>query len=56
MTYRDKEQPKRDTFVCIKVNEYFGIFEWIDGGFLLRDTVHEMLCANYRDAQTYSVY
>ena len=56
MEYRVKEQPHMDTFVCIKVNEYFGIFEWKNGEFILRDAVHELLCGNYRDAKLYSVY
>ncbi len=56
LDYRDKICAEKDTFVCIKVNTLFLVFEWVDKKFLFRDTIDEMLCANYLDAKLYSVY
>jgi len=56
MEYRVKEQPDNDTFLCIKANQWFLIYEWTSNGFVFRDSVHEMLCGNYRDARLYSLY
>ncbi|MFI3238916.1 MAG: hypothetical protein R3Y47_12970 [Lachnospiraceae bacterium] len=46
----------KDTFVCIKVNNDFLIYEWVDMTFKYRDKVNEILCSNYLDARLYSVY
>lgn len=56
MNYRENEQPNRDTYVCIKANKFFLIYEWVESCFVFRDEVHEMLCSNYMDANLYSVY
>lgn len=56
LTYRDELNLNKDTFVCFKINAEFVILEWVDKRFIIRDSVHEMLCANYRDAKAYSVY
>ena len=56
MNYRENEQPDRDTYVCIKANKFFLIYEWVENRFVFRDKVHEMLCSNYMDANLYSVY
>ena len=56
MNYRAKEQPTKDTFLCIKSNQWFLIYEWTSSGFVYRDRVNELLCGNYRDAKLYSLY
>lgn len=56
LTYRDELNLDKDTFVCFKINTEFVILEWVDKHFVFRDSVHELLCANYRDAKLYSVY
>lgn len=54
--YRKQKYPDKDTFVCIKVNEYFLIFEWDDNGFVFRDSVNEFLCSSYRDYKLLSLF
>ena len=56
MEYRTEKQPSKDTFICIKNNKWFLIYEWTSNGFVFRDNVHEILCANYRDVKLYSVH
>ena len=56
MNYRYKQQPTKDTFLCIKSNQWFLIYEWTPEGFICRDRVNELLCGNYRDAKLYSLY
>lgn len=56
LSYRKQKYPDKDTFVCIKVNEYFLIFEWSDNGFVYRDSVNELLCPAYRDYKLYSFF
>ncbi|MGB4465095.1 MAG: hypothetical protein WBI55_03100 [Eubacteriales bacterium] len=56
MQYRASEQPERDSYVCIKANSWFLIYEWVKNSFMYRDKVHEILCGNYIDAKLYSVY
>lgn len=56
LDYRDKNCTEKDTFVCIKADNWFLIFEWVNKKFLFRDKINELLCGNYRDAKTYSVY
>lgn len=56
LDYRDEVCAEKDTFVCIKVNNLFLVFEWVDKKFLFRDRIDELLCANYLDAKLYSVY
>jgi hypothetical protein len=56
LIYRDELNLKKDTFVCFKIKNYFVILEWVNKNFIIRDKVHEMLCPNYRDVKTYSVY
>lgn len=55
-TYRDELNLDKDTFVCIKINDYFEIYEWVDGRMICRDKVHEYLASNYMDLKAYSVY
>ncbi len=54
--YRVSKQPERDTFLCIKSNQWFFIYEWSSGGFKYRDRVHEAVCPTYRDIKLYAVY
>ena len=56
MEYRVKEQPDWDTFICIKANQWFLIYEWTSEGFIFRDRVHELQCRNYMDTKNYSLY
>lgn len=56
MRYRDQEHLGKDTFLCIKANQWFLIFEWTPEGFVIRDRVHEVQCGNYRDIRLYSLY
>ena len=56
LTYRDEMKLGKDTFLCIKVNRYFEIFEWIIKKFVHRDSVPEYMSANYRDLKAYSVF
>ena len=46
----------KDTFLCLKINDYFEIYEWKKQKFIRVDKVSEYLSANYRDLKTYSVY
>jgi len=56
MQYRASEQPKRDTYICIKANTWFLMYEWVKNSFMYRDKVREILCGNYIDVKLYSVY
>lgn len=56
LRYRDHMNTEKDTFICMKVNQLFLIFEWADGTIQYRDSVNEILCSNYRDMKLYSVY
>lgn len=56
LTYRDGLCLQKDTFVCFKINQFFVILEWKNKHFVLKDSVDELLCANYRDVKQYSVY
>jgi len=56
MEYRDMERHSRDTYLCIKANTWFLIYEWEKGQFIFRDKVDEIMCGNYKDAKLYSVY
>jgi len=56
MEYRTKEQPNLETFVCIKVNRFFLIYEWTPKGFVFRDQVYEGLCSKYKEVKLYSLY
>lgn len=56
LIFRDELGLQKDTFICFKINRYFVIFEWVDKHLVIRDSVDELLCANYRDAKLYSVY
>lgn len=56
LTYRDELSLEKDTFLCLKINAYFEIYEWVDKKFVCRDKVSEYLSANYRDLKAYSVY
>ena len=56
LKYRDEQCGNVDTFICIKVNQFFLIFEWSNQQFVFRDKVNDILCTNYRDIKTYSVY
>lgn len=56
LCYRRKKYLNKDTFVCIKVNDYFLIFEWVDNDFIYRDSVNETLCSIYTDYRLYSFF
>ena len=56
LKYRDEQCMDVDTYICIKVNQFFLIFEWSDQQFVFRDKVNEILCINYRDIKMYSIY
>ena len=56
LTYRDELELGKDTFLCIKVNDYFEIYEWVDKKLVYRDKVSEYISANYLDLKRYSVY
>lgn len=56
LMYRDELNLGKDTFFCIKVNEYFMIYEWFNGKMVYRDKVHEYLASNYMGLKAYSVY
>ena len=56
LTYRDELNLGKDTFVCIKVNSEFEIYEWENGKLEHRDRVSEYLSSNYLGLKAYSVY
>ena len=56
LTYRDELGLQKDSFVCFKINRYFVILEWAGESLVVKDMVDDLLCANYRDLKTYSVY
>lgn len=56
LTYRDELMFGKDIFLCLKINDYFEIYEWKKQKFIRVDKVSEYLSANYRDLKTYSVY
>lgn len=56
LIYRDELKLGKDTFLCLKLNNYFEIYEWKKQKFIIVDKVSEYLSANYRDLKTYSVY
>ncbi len=56
LTYRDELELGKDNFLCIKVNDYFEIYEWIDKELVYRDRVIEYISANYLELKRYSVY
>lgn len=56
LCYRSQKYPNKDTFICIKVNEHFLIFEWEDQAFVLKDSVNELLCPSYNDYKLYSFF
>ena len=56
LQFRDELDLGKDTFLCLKINKDFVIYEWYERKLLLRDTVNELLIANYRGLKTYSVY
>lgn len=56
MSYRLDKQNKCDTFICIKSNFDFLIYEWENNKFNFRDKVNDLLCSNYRNTKLYSLY
>ena len=56
MNYRNNEENNYDTFICIKSNNDFLIYEWANNKFNFIDKVSEFLCSNYRDVKLYSLY
>ena len=56
LIYRDELKLGKDTFLCLKINDYFEIYEWRTPKFVMVDKVSEYLSGNYRDLKTYSVY
>ena len=56
LTYSDELMFGKDTFLFLKINDYFEIYEWKKQKFIRVDKVSEYLSANYRDLKTYSVY
>ena len=56
LCYRSQKCPDKDTFICVKVNENFLIFEWTDQEFVFVDKVNELLCSAYRDYKLFSFF
>ena len=56
LEYRHQTRPDKDTFLCVKANENFLIFEWVENEFVYRDAVNELLCSTYRDYKLYSFF
>lgn len=56
LCHRAQKYPDKDTFLCVKINEYFLIFEWIDQAFVFVDSVNELLCSTYRDYKLFSFF
>lgn len=56
LCYRAQKCPDKDTFICVKVNENFLIFEWTDQEFVFVDKVNELLCSAYRDYKLFSFF
>lgn len=56
LNHRLQKCPGKDTYVCVKVNENFLIFEWTDQGFVFVDKVNELLCSAYRDYKLFSFF
>ncbi len=56
LIYRDELKLDKDTFLCLKINDYFEIYEWRTPKFVMVDKVSEYLSGNYRDLKAYSVY
>ena len=56
LLYRKKICPSYDTFICIKVERSFLIYEWIKEKFIHCDTVDEVLCTNYKEFKKYLIY
>lgn len=56
LCHRAQKYPNRDTFLCVKVNENFLIFEWKDQEFVYVDKVNELLCSAYRDYKLFSFF
>ena len=54
-TYRDSLGLKKDTYVCIKINENFVLYEWKGSRLVFREEIHEYLCTNYMGLKTYAV-
>lgn len=54
--YANSTIKSKDTFLCLKINDYFEIYEWRTPKFVMVDKVSEYLSGNYRDLKTYSVY
>lgn len=54
--YRDELGLNRDTYLCVKVDKYFLIYQWENDSLVLKDEVHELLCSNYNGLKAYSVY
>jgi len=56
LKYRDSLLNNKDTFICVKINEEFIIFEWYGQDLKCVDKVHELFCPTYRDIKLLSVY
>lgn len=56
LEHRTKKRPDKETYLCIKINENFLIFEWFEDHFIYRDTVIEYLCSAYRDYKMFSFF
>jgi len=55
LNYRTSLGLEKDTFICIKVNENFMLYEWNDSELVLREEIHEYLCTNYMGLKTYAI-
>ena len=56
LSYRKEKVSNRDTYLCVKVNEYFLVFEWFDEKFIFVDGVHELLCSSYLNYKPYAFF
>ena len=56
LSYRKQRYPDKDTYVCIKVNEWFLIFKWEEYGFACCDIINEAVCSTYSDYKLFSFF
>lgn len=54
--YREEKRPDRDTYVCVKVNDNFLIYEWREQKLVFVDSVNELLCPTYLNYKLFSFY
>ena len=56
LKYRSSNQPNKDTYICVFLNNQFVIFEWINNELHLIDKVKEYFCPTYKDLKLLSIY